>query len=124
MLGAGCAMQPSRSQTMSLEGNTINVYVSPRPPAFAVVDPTNAVPSDVAGGDTFCQAMMIATGDAWRNDMDADLVALRDEIDARPRDRRAGARVAFSPHLQAILPVFAGARGGSRTRTPLRGGGF
>jgi hypothetical protein len=62
MLGAGCAMQPSRSQTMSLEGNTINVYVSPRLPAFAVVDPTNAVPSGVAGGDTLCQAMMIETG--------------------------------------------------------------
>ncbi|WP_397405191.1 hypothetical protein [Phenylobacterium sp.] len=35
---------------------------TPRLPAFAVVDQTNAVPSGVAGGDTLCQAMMIETG--------------------------------------------------------------
>jgi hypothetical protein len=61
MIGAGCATQPSRSQTMTIENNTINVFVSPRLPAVAVGE-TNAVPAGVAGGDTLCQAMMIETG--------------------------------------------------------------
>jgi hypothetical protein len=61
MIGAGCATQPSRSQTMTIENNTINVFVSPRLPAVAVSE-TNAVPAGVAGGDTLCQAMMIETG--------------------------------------------------------------
>jgi hypothetical protein len=61
MIGAGCATQPSRSQTMTIEKNTINVFVSPRLPAVAVGE-TNAVPAGVAGGDTLCQAMMIETG--------------------------------------------------------------
>lgn len=60
-IGGGCATQPSRSQSMVIEGNTINVFISPRLPAVAVGE-TNAVPTGVAGGDVLCQAMMIETG--------------------------------------------------------------
>ena len=70
LLGAGCATQPSRSQTMTIEGNIINVYVQPAVPN-ALCYASNAVPSGVAGGDTLCQAMMIETGGSEANVQEA-----------------------------------------------------
>jgi hypothetical protein len=61
VMASGCATQPSRSQTMTIENNIINVYVQPKVPD-ALCYASNAVPSGVAGGDTLCQAMMIETG--------------------------------------------------------------
>jgi len=57
-LGGGCAMQPSRSQTMKITDTTINIYVY-RAPGTA---DTNAVADAATGGDTLCQQMMIETG--------------------------------------------------------------
>jgi hypothetical protein len=60
-LSQGCALQPSRSQTMKICDNTINVFVMPRIPG-ADISETNALPAGVSGGDVLCQAMMIETG--------------------------------------------------------------
>lgn len=57
----GCATQPSRSQTMTVENNTINVYVLP-PAVPGALCYSNNLPLGVTGGDILCQAMMIETG--------------------------------------------------------------
>ena len=59
---SGCAMQPSRAQTMTIKDNTINVYLLPPAVPGALCYSSNAVPAGVAGGDVLCQAMMIETG--------------------------------------------------------------